>query len=91
MRTAKRLLRVRWVELDRVSSDATRKWSVLEGAHALRQLVLTRRRGSPIRYDEPYLGAPVEVVEVLVQAYRDGRLPREDAATSSTPAATEDE
>ncbi len=83
MRTAKGMIRVRWTQLDRVSVDAKRKWSVLEGAHDLRQLVLTRRHASPVRYDEPYLGLPVEVAEVLVDAYRDGRLPRASKAAGS--------
>lgn len=78
LRTAKGMIRIRWSTLERVSVDAKRKWSVLEGAHDLRMLVLARRSQPVIRYEEPYLGIPVEVGELLVDAYRDGRLPRGD-------------
>ena len=60
----------------RIRTDEKKQWSVLEGAHSLRRLVLTRANAPPIRYDEPYLGIPVEVAQVLLEAYRDGRLPR---------------
>lgn len=79
MRTAKGMIRIRWDKLDRVSIDAKKKWSVLEGAHELRRLVLTRRHAPQIRYEEPYLGIPVDVAQILVEAYRDGRLPRSEA------------
>lgn len=86
MRTAKGMIRVKWASLDLVSTDAKRKWSVLEGAHDLRILVFTRRNLPVIRYEEPYLGVPVEVAEMLVQAYRDGRLP-----PGSTPLPVDEE
>jgi len=39
-------------------------------------LVLKRKDDTPIRYDEAYLGVPVEVAQVLIDAYRRGELPR---------------
>lgn len=75
MRTGAGLLRTRWKDLARVSVDVKRKWSVLEGAHDLRQLVLVRTHAPTLRYDEPYLGIPVEVGQMLLDAYRTGALP----------------
>lgn len=75
MRTRGGMLRTRWRDLASASVTSKRAWSVLEGVHDARQLVLSRRGAGPIRYDEPYLGIPVEVAQILVEAYRTGRLP----------------
>ncbi|MCA9610903.1 MAG: hypothetical protein KC619_35155 [Myxococcales bacterium] len=75
IRTQRGILRARWKELLKVSIDGKTKWSVLEGAHEARQLVLTRAHAPAIRYDEPYLGIPVEVGKLLLDAYRSGWLP----------------
>lgn len=75
IRTQRGILRARWKELLKVGVDAKTKWSVLEGAHEARQLVLTRKHAPAIRYDEPYLGIPVEVGKLLLDAYRSGWLP----------------
>lgn len=75
MRIPEGMLRARWSELAAIGADAKKKWSVLEGAHSLRHLVLTRNHAPPIRYEEPFLGVPVEVARVLLDAYRTGRLP----------------
>lgn len=75
IRTRRGMLRTRWADLVNASVSTRRSWSVLEGAHEARQLVLSRRGSPPIRYDEPYLGLPVEVAQVLIEAYRVGRLP----------------
>jgi hypothetical protein len=77
------LLRTRWEDVVRTSVTQKRAWSVLEGVHDARQLVVTRRGEGPIRYDEPYLGLPAEVAQVLLEAYRSGRLP---ASTSGDEA-----
>jgi len=79
MRIPEGMLRARWKDLASISADAKKKWSVLEGAHSLRLLVMTRNHASPIRYEEPFLGVPVEVARVLLDAYRTGRLPASDA------------
>ncbi|HBQ18277.1 MAG TPA: hypothetical protein DEF51_46500, partial [Myxococcales bacterium] len=76
IRTRAGMLRVRWKDLAQVNLDAKKKWSVLEGAHRARQLVLLRATAPAIRYDEPYLGLPVEVAKLLLDAYRTGQLPR---------------
>lgn len=85
IRTRAGMLRVRWRELAQVNLDAKKKWSVLEGAHAARQLVLLRTTAPVIRYDEPYLGLPIEVAKLLLDAYRSGQLPRTPAARSDAP------
>lgn len=75
IRTRSGMVRTRWADVVSASVTTKRTWSVLEGAHDARQLVISRRGAQPIRYDEPYLGAPVEVAQVLIDAYRAGRLP----------------
>jgi hypothetical protein len=75
------ILRTRWPELASASVAEKRAWSVLEGTHEARKLVISRRGASPSTYEEPYLGLPVEVAQILVEAYAAGRLPsaeRED-------------
>ncbi len=79
IRTRGGMLRTRWRDLAGASVASKRAWSVLEGMHEARQLVLSRRGEGPIRYDEPYLGLPVEVAQILVEAYRTGRVPRVEA------------
>lgn len=69
------MIRVRWPDVVTVSATSKKSWSVLEGAHDARQLVITRRGAGPIRYDEAYLGLPVEVAQVLMDAYKAGVLP----------------
>lgn len=88
MRPMGGVLRVRWKDVVRVSVDAKKTWSVLEGAHFARHLVLTRSQASPIRYEEPYLGVPAEVAELLAEAYRAGRLP---LSAGSSPAPSDEE
>jgi hypothetical protein len=80
MRTGAGILRTRWKDLARVSVDSKRKWSALEGAHDLRQLVLIRKQAQTLRYDEPYLGLPVEVGQMLLDGYRTGVLPMGEPA-----------
>jgi hypothetical protein len=78
IRTRSGMLRTAWRNLASVSVVTKRAWSVLEGAHDAKQLVLSRRNAGPIRYDEPYLGVPAEVAQLLIEAYRIGRLPARD-------------
>lgn len=86
IRTRGGMLRTRWRDLVSASVTSKRAWSVLEGTHEARQLVLSRRGAGPIRYEEPYLGVPVEVAQILVEAYRTGRLPSSaDAPADQAP------
>jgi hypothetical protein len=75
LRTRAGVLRTRWQRLLRVTIDEKNAWSVLEGFHRSRALVLKRREDEPIRYDEAFLGVPAEVAQVLLDAYRRGVLP----------------
>ncbi len=85
IRTRGGMLRARWRDVASASVASKRSWSVLEGMHEARQLVISRRGDGPIRYDEPYLGAPVEVAQILVEAYRTGRLPSGDRPSGAQP------
>lgn len=76
IRTRHGVVRTHWPDLVRASPASKRAWSVLEGAHDARQLVITRRGAGPIRYEEPYMGIPIEVAQVLMDAYKAGTLPR---------------
>jgi hypothetical protein len=70
------ILRASWPNLARVHVEAKPAWSLLEGRHMARQLVLERREAPPIRYDEAFVGVPAEVAQGLCEAYRRGILPR---------------
>jgi hypothetical protein len=77
-RTRSGVLRTRWAKLARVNIDERNAWSVLEGFHKARALVLRRKEDEPIRYEEVFLGIPAEVAQVLLDAYRRGALPERD-------------
>lgn len=79
-RTRAGVLRTRWGKLARVNIDERNAWSVLEGFHKARALVLRRKEDEPIRYEEVFLGIPAEVAQVLLDAYRRGELPAHNLA-----------
>lgn len=87
IRTANGILRTPWSQLASVRVDARRWWSLVEGVHEARQLVITRSNAPAIRYDEPYLGTPAEVARILCEAYARGALP----AGAPTDSATDEE
>ncbi|MFW5875360.1 MAG: hypothetical protein ACOCXM_01360 [Myxococcota bacterium] len=70
------ILRASWPRVARVYVEAKRAWSVLEGHHAARVLVLERQDAPSIRYEEAFLGLPAEVGQGLCEAYRRGELPK---------------
>jgi hypothetical protein len=76
IRTQSGVVRTPWSSLLRVTLDSRFAWSVLEGVHRTRSLVLKRRGADPITYDEAFLGVPAEVAQTLLDAYRRGSLPR---------------
>jgi hypothetical protein len=88
LRTRAGVHRARWGKLQRVSIETRRAFSVLDGVHVAKTLVLKRRDESPIRYDEAFLGVPVEVAQVLFDAYRTGSLPRGAGAPETRSAAS---
>lgn len=50
-------------------------WSLLQGQHEARALVIHRRDADYISYVEAFLGTPAEVVQSLIDAYRRGLIP----------------
>jgi hypothetical protein len=89
LRTRAGVHRARWSKLQRISIDARRAFSVLDGLHVAKTLVLKRKDEPPIRYDEAYLGVPAEVAQVLLDAYRTGALPRAVRAAGSSESAAD--
>lgn len=86
MRTRAGVHRAAWPKLQRTSIDQKRAFSLLGGMHMAKILVLKRKDDTPIRYEEAYLGMPVEVAQVLIDAYRRGELPMRLAEASETAA-----
>ena len=85
MRLRSGVLRVAWPKLRRATVETQSAWSMLDGVHRAKSLVLTRRDGPNITYAEAFLGLPVEVAWLLVDAYRRAVLPPR-AIASSEPA-----
>ncbi len=85
MRVKGGVLRVHWSKLQRLSIDVRGRLSPLEGWALHRTLVLKRKDGAPILYDEAYLGAPAEVALTLCDAYASGRFSEAGEITSSAP------
>ena len=61
MRTREGVLRAQWRNLRRAYVEAKSGWSLVEGYHLARKLVLEREGAVTIRYDEAFLGIPAEV------------------------------
>lgn len=75
MRTRSGVLGVHFRDVVRASVETKSSWSLLEGYHGSKRLVLARKTGGDIRYEEAYLGVPAEVAQSLVDAYRKRRIP----------------
>ncbi|AKF07049.1 hypothetical protein [Sandaracinus amylolyticus] len=74
MRTRAGVLRVRWSNLQRLSIDTRGRLSPIEGWAIHRALVIKRKDGPPITYDEAFLGVPAEVALTLCDAHASGAL-----------------
>jgi hypothetical protein len=72
MRTAGGVLRVKWPAFQRASIDVRGRFSTIEGWAPQRSLVIKRKDGAPITYDEAFLGVPAEVALALAEAYASG-------------------
>lgn len=74
MRTRSGVHRVSWASLSRLEITSRTVWSILQGAHEARSLVIHRKdeADNDITYVEAFLGAPAEVVVGLCDAYRKG-------------------
>lgn len=75
LRTRAGVLRTRWSSLQRVLIDQKTGWSILEGIHPRRSLVLKRKSMEPIYYEEAFLGVPCEVAQAWLDGHRRGVLP----------------
>ncbi len=84
MRTRQGIVRFSWKSVNRMTVDVKASWSLLEGYHGARQLLVQRRDAPDIRYDEAYLGVPAEAALALCEAYRKGVLPRVDTTATAT-------
>jgi hypothetical protein len=85
MRVKGGVLRVQWSKLQRLSIDVRGRLSPIEGWALHRTLVIKRKDGAPIFYDEVYLGVPAEVALTLCDAYASGRFSEASEITSSEP------
>jgi hypothetical protein len=83
LRTERGTMAVPYETVARVGLHERRSWSIVDGLHWTRALVIERRNETPIRYDEAFLGAPIEVVIALIEARRSA------AARSSGEGASE--
>jgi len=73
-RTRSGVVRVEWARLVKAEVDSRATWSLLLGAHESRWLTLQRKNAPEIRYHDSFLGAPLEVITSLCDAYRKGRI-----------------
>jgi hypothetical protein len=73
-RTRAGVVRMEWSQLVRVEIESRATWSLLLGAHEARWLTLQRKNTPEVRYHDSFLGAPLEVIGALCDAYRKGRV-----------------
>jgi hypothetical protein len=79
-RTRAGTVSVPWASVARIHSADRPRFTLLDGYHRARRLVVERRDGATIRYDEAFLGVPVEVVVALAEWLRRGATTCADAA-----------
>lgn len=72
LRTRAGVHRVELKDLTRTEIVSRSAWSIMQGQHESRSVVLTRRDDSAITYVEAFLGLPAEVVCALCDTYRKG-------------------
>jgi hypothetical protein len=66
------LQRIAWSSVTRSEVRARTTWSILQGAHEARSLVVHRKDDAAIQCSEAFISTPVEVVAGLCDAYRKG-------------------
>jgi hypothetical protein len=74
LRTRAGVLRATWRNIQRIEIDSRATWSLLLGAHEARTLIIRRKSAPPLQFHESFIGAPLEVVTALCDAYRKSRL-----------------
>jgi hypothetical protein len=65
---------IRWREVTKVEAQVSVLWSLLEGVHEVRALVLRRFGVDTLRRTDETLDTPIEVVSRLCEGYRTGLL-----------------
>ena len=75
LRTRAGVMRIPFSEISRFEITSRTVWSILEGAHESRTLVIHRKQAEQVNYAEAFLGEPAEVVLALCEGYRKGALP----------------
>jgi hypothetical protein len=68
------LQRIAWSSVTRSEVRARTTWSILQGAHEARALVVHRKDAPAIQCAEAFISTPVEVVAGLCDAYRKGLI-----------------
>jgi hypothetical protein len=64
------VIRAPWSEVSKVELLARSTWSLLQGAHTSRTLLVRRKRESSVECAETFMETPIEVVAALCDAYR---------------------
>jgi hypothetical protein len=72
VRSRQGLQRVAWSSVARTSVQTRMTWSILQGAHEARALLVERKGESSIQCSQAFIKTPVEVVAGLCDAYRKG-------------------
>jgi hypothetical protein len=68
------LQRIAWSNVTRSEVQARTTWSILQGAHEARALVVHRKDAPAIQCSEAFVSTPVEVIAALCDAYRKGMV-----------------
>lgn len=64
------VLRAAWSSVSRVEIYARSSWSLLQGAHSSRTLIVHRQREASVQCAESFMDTPIEVTAALCDAYR---------------------
>jgi hypothetical protein len=62
--------RAAWTSVSRVEVYARSSWSLLQGAHTTRTLIIHRQREASVQCAETFMDTPIEVTAALCDAYR---------------------
>jgi hypothetical protein len=74
-RTRSGVHRVPWSHVAKLHIASRTVWTILQGSHPARSLLIERKEAEPIQYSEAFMGVPLEVVVALGDGYRKGVLP----------------
>jgi hypothetical protein len=86
LRTRAGIHRVRWQSVTAVEAEGRAAWSLVRGATHERSLVLRRPGDGDLRYQEAFLGAPLEVAIAHCEAYWRACRRELQGSEPSTPA-----